>query len=75
VAEIVEDLEGRFLVHACAEVRPGDVVEVDPIEGEAEEVVSVCGMQEVGAVELFVIGAVAALDTSVVALATDGIAA
>jgi hypothetical protein len=52
-----------------------DVVEVEPVVGEAEEVVGVLGLEEVGTVELFVVGAMASFDTAIVALATEGVTA
>jgi hypothetical protein len=43
--------------------------------GEGQELVSVVDGEEIGAVELFIVGAVASFDTAVVAFVGEGITA
>jgi len=51
------------------------VAEVEPSRGQVDEMLIARGLHEVGAIEVFVIGAVTALDAVIVLFASHGIAA
>ena len=63
------------MVHALSEVRADGVVEVDPMKDEMQELVGFVDAEEIGPVEVFVVGAVASFDMAVVALVPEGTAA
>ena len=71
----VRDLQRGGLGHLLAEMRSEYVAEVEPSRGQVDEMLIARGLHEVGAIEVFVIGAVTALDAVIVLFASHGIAA
>ena len=75
VAKTGQHLQGRSPVHPFEEVWYGHVVEVGPVKSETQQIAIVFGLEQVGPVELLIVGAMAALDPAVVTLTSQGIAA